>query len=118
MKSLGQEHKFCGFIFQGLKADVRGFEGRGWRGIRTMALSERPGSVRVWSRAGDFILCNQKPVQGSSHHGSVVPNPTNIREDASSIPGLAQWVKGSGVAVTCGVGRRCGFGSRVAVVLV
>ena len=25
-----------------------------------------------------------------------------------SIPGLAQWVKGSGVAVGCGVDHRCG----------
>ena len=30
---------------------------------------------------------------GSSHHGSVVTNPTKIHEDVGSIPGLAQWVK-------------------------
>ena len=29
----------------------------------------------------------------SSHHGSVVMNPTRIHEDAGSIPGLTQWVK-------------------------
>ena len=29
----------------------------------------------------------------SSHHGSVVTNPTSIHEEASSIPGLAQCVK-------------------------
>ena len=29
-------------------------------------------------------------------------------EDAGSILGLAWWVKGTGVAVSCGVGRRCG----------
>ena len=30
---------------------------------------------------------------GSSPCGSEVTNPTNIYEDASLIPGLAQWVK-------------------------
>ena len=28
-------------------------------------------------------------------------------EVAGSIPGLAQWVEGSDIAVSCGVGRRC-----------
>ena len=29
-------------------------------------------------------------------------------QDAGSIPRLAQWVKGSGVAFSCGVGCKCG----------
>ena len=33
-------------------------------------------------------------------------NPTRNHEVAGSIPGLTQWVKRSGVAVSCGVGRR------------
>ena len=36
-------------------------------------------------------------------------NPINIHEDMGSIPGLAQWVWGSGVALSCGAGRRQGL---------
>ena len=32
-------------------------------------------------------------------------NPTSNREDEGSIPGLAQWVGGSDIAMSCGVGR-------------
>ena len=38
-----------------------------------------------------------------------VKNPTSIHEDSDLIAGLVQWVKRSGVAVSCGVGRRCGL---------
>ena len=43
---------------------------------------------------------------GSSHCGAVETNLTGIYEDSGSIPDLTQWVKGSGVAMTCGVGHR------------
>ena len=47
-----------------------------------------------------------------------VKNPTSIHANADSFPGLAQWVKGSGVAVSGGIGRRpaliwCGCGCGV-----
>ena len=38
-----------------------------------------------------------------------VKNPTNIHEDAGLIPALSQWVKGYGVAMSCGVGQRGGL---------
>ena len=43
----------------------------------------------------------------SSHRGSAVTNLTSIHEEAGSIPGLALWVKRSGIAVSCGIGHRC-----------
>ena len=43
----------------------------------------------------------------SSHRGLVVMNLTSIHEDTGLIPGLIQWLKGSGIAMSYDVGRRC-----------
>ena len=44
----------------------------------------------------------------NSHHGSEETNLTGIHGDSGLICGLAQWVKGSSVAVSCSVGHRHG----------
>ena len=54
-----------------------------------------------------YFICFKNIYCGSPHCGAVEMNLTSIQEDACSIPGLTQWVKGSTIALPCGVGRRC-----------
>ena len=42
----------------------------------------------------------------SSHYDSLVMNLTSIHEGLGSVPGPSQWVKGSGIFISCGVGGR------------
>ena len=86
-----------------------------------------PSRLRVWHRhccslgcccgvglipdPGTFMCYghSQKNKNRHSHCGSVVTNPTGNHEDLGSIPGLTKWVKDLGIAVSCGVGRRCSW---------
>ena len=47
-------------------------------------------------------------LKGSSCCGLMETNPTSIPEYVGSNPGLTQWIKVSGVAMSCGVGHRHG----------
>ena len=70
--------------------------------------SGRNDKLDDWSdekSSGTIIVI--KTYSWSSHCGSVEMNPTNIYEDMGSIPGSLSG-SGSGVAVSCGVGRRRG----------
>ena len=56
----------------------------------------------------NIILFAKKKGGGRSHHGSVEMNLTSIHEDTGSIPGLTHWIKGPGIAMSCGVGHSLG----------
>ena len=55
-----------------------------------------------------FALMIYKKHNRSSRRGTAETKLTRNHEVVGSIPGLTQWVKGSGIAVSCGVGGRCG----------
>ena len=55
---------------------------------------------------------------GNFPHVSEVTSLTRIHEDLSSIPCLTQWIKESGIAVSYGVGCRCGSDLVLTVVVV
>ena len=58
-----------------------------------------PESLKYW---GHQLLLQVG--QGVPVVAQRVKNPTSIHKNAGLIPGLTQWVKGSGAAVSCSVG--------------
>jgi len=59
----------------------------------TLVLNKMRNHWKVSSREVTCPSLHFKRIAGSSHCGSVVTNLTSTHEDASSIPGPAQWVK-------------------------
>ena len=54
--------------------------------------------VNHWATTGTL----EKEFVGVPVVAQQVTNPTSIHEDVGSIPGLTQWVKGSGAGHRCG----------------
>ena len=68
-----------------------------WWGVHLSALKRKGRTEQLKSRH-----------PRSSHCGAVEMNPTRNHEVVGLIPGLAQWVKDPGIAMSCGVGHRRG----------
>ena len=60
----------------------------------------------MWFFRFRFTLTKIKSSAGVPTVAQQGKNLTSFHKDAGSIPGLTWWVKGSGVAVSCGIGHR------------
>ena len=79
--SKGQEEKSRKDVWESYKA--------GTSGDRVQQSRHKSSQGRA-AQPQDLCKIN---CSGSSHHGSVVMNPTSVHEDLGSILGPAQWVK-------------------------
>ena len=62
-------------------------------------------SVGIIQRRGDPVGIIQNCIWGVPIVAQGIKNPASTHEDTDSISRLAQWVKGSGIVMSC-VGRR------------
>ena len=81
-----------------------GISGKKWVGGSSKAHSEL---ICVNGLLWVELCPSQKDMFGVPIAAQQVKNPPSIHEDAGLIPGFAHCIEGSGIALRCGIGRRC-----------
>ena len=78
------------------------------KNVRTLLhLKEWPMCINILKVLRRSSVINLKNLLWVPTVARGVEKPASIHEDAGWIPGLTQWVKGSGIVLSCCVGRRC-----------
>ena len=86
-----------------------------WHGLAAAAPIQAPARKLPYALGGVLKIREKKGVFVVAHW---VKNLISVHEDAGLIPGLAHWVKGSGVASSCGVRSQTWLRSGVVIAVV